>query len=64
MDWAFNHLGWSEVVHCIDQANEKSQRVAARLGARVLRQARLPALNWEVDVWGQTREAWRARSAG
>jgi RimJ/RimL family protein N-acetyltransferase len=64
MDWAFNHLGWSEVVHCIDRANEKSQRVAARLGARVLRQARLPALNWEVDVWGQTREAWRARNTG
>ena len=61
--WAFNHLGWTEVVHCIDPANVASQRVAARLGARMLRGARLPApLHWEVEVWGQTRDAWLARN--
>jgi RimJ/RimL family protein N-acetyltransferase len=62
VDWAFKDLGWSEVIHCIVPANEKSQRVAARLGARILRKARLPApLNWETDIWGQTRDEWRAR---
>src|SRR5262245_47286302 len=61
--WAFNHLGWTEVVHCIDPANAPSQRVAARLGARILRKARLPApLHWEVEVWGQTRDAWLERN--
>ena len=62
MNWAFKDLGWSEVIHCIDPANEQSRRVATRLGARILRKARLPApLNWEVDVWGQTRDEWLAR---
>jgi len=61
--WAFNHLGWTEVVHCIDPANVPSQRVATRLGARILRKTRLPApLHWEVEVWGQTRDAWQARN--
>jgi RimJ/RimL family protein N-acetyltransferase len=65
VDWAFKNLGWTEVIHCIDPLNEKSQRVAARLGARILRKGRLPApLNWEVDVWGQTRDEWRARHPG
>jgi len=62
VDWAFNALGWNEVIHCIVPENERSQRLAARLGARILRQARLPApLNWETDVWGQTRAEWLAR---
>jgi RimJ/RimL family protein N-acetyltransferase len=65
MDWAFKQLCWTEVVHCIDPANEPSQRVAARLGARILRKARSPApLNWQVDVWGQTRDEWLARHPG
>jgi len=62
VEWAFEKLGWREVIHCIVPENEKSRRVAARLGARILRHARLPApLDWETDIWGQTREEWRAR---
>ncbi|HEY4863629.1 MAG TPA: GNAT family N-acetyltransferase [Xanthobacteraceae bacterium] len=62
VDWAFRDLGWSEVIHCIVPENEKSRRVAARLGARILRKARLPApLNFETDIWGQTQDEWRAR---
>jgi RimJ/RimL family protein N-acetyltransferase len=63
IDWAFRTLGWTEVIHCIDPSNDKSQWVAARLGSRILRKARLPApLHLEVDVWGQTLDEWLARS--
>lgn len=62
IDWAFDHLGWTEVIHCIDPGNVNSQNVARRLGSTILRHAVLPApLNDSVDVWGQTREQWRAR---
>jgi len=63
IDWAFDTLGWSEVVHCIAPANAASLNVARRLGSSFLRQARLPAPYdaEEVEIWGQTREVWRAR---
>ncbi|MFN3512878.1 MAG: GNAT family N-acetyltransferase [Phenylobacterium sp.] len=62
IDWAFDTLGWDEVIHTIEAANVNSQKVAQRLGSRILRQAILPApLNLPVDCWGQTREEWRAR---
>lgn len=61
-DWAFDALGWDEVIHTIDPQNVPSQAVARKLGSRILRQARLPAPLDEpvVDVWGQSREEWRA----
>ncbi len=63
IDWAFDHLGWTEVIHCIDPGNVNSQNVARRLGSSILRHAVLPPpLNDSVDVWGQTREQWRARA--
>ena len=63
IDWAFDHLGWSEVIHCIDAANVASQKVARRLGSALLRTDRLPPPydTFEVEIWGQTREQWRAR---
>jgi RimJ/RimL family protein N-acetyltransferase len=63
IDWAFDSLGWTEVIHTIDPANTASQNVARRLGAQLLRQDRLPPPYHEtpIDVWGQSREAWRAR---
>jgi len=62
IDWAFDHLGWTEVIHCIDPGNTNSQNVARRLGSSILRHAVLPPpLNDSVDVWGQSREQWRAR---
>ena len=62
MDWAFDHLGWDEVIHTIEAANVNSQSVAKRLGSDILRQARLPLpMDVEVDVWGQSREAWRSQ---
>jgi RimJ/RimL family protein N-acetyltransferase len=65
IDWAFDTLGWSEVIHCIDPANAPSQRLAERLGSSNRGPGRLPApfAHFPVDVWGQTREQWRARRA-
>lgn len=56
-------LGWAEVVHCIDPRNARSQALARRLGSTILRQGRMPPpLDQEIiDVWGQSREQWRAR---
>jgi RimJ/RimL family protein N-acetyltransferase len=65
IDWAFDNLGWTEVIHCIDPDNAASQSVARRLGSTVLSRGRLPKPydDIEVDIWGQSREAWRARQA-
>lgn len=62
IDWAFDVLGWDEVIHTIEAPNVKSQQVAKRLGSRILRQAVLPPpLNVAVDCWGQSRAEWLAR---
>ena len=62
IDWAFDTLGWTEVIHTIEPANVNSSKVAGRLGSRILRQAVLPApLDLPVDVWGQSRAEWMAR---
>lgn len=63
MDWAFDTLGWSEVIHCIDQENTASQGVARRLGSTNRGPGKLPApLDTKaIDIWGQTREQWFAR---
>ncbi|MBB3892553.1 RimJ/RimL family protein N-acetyltransferase [Phenylobacterium haematophilum] len=61
IDWAFDHLGWTEVIHCIDPGNVNSQAVARRLGSSLLRHAMLPPpISESVDVWGQSREQWRS----
>lgn len=66
IDWAFGTLGWTEVIHCIDPENVASQGVARRLGSRPLRRTNLPPPFEDavVDVWGQTRDEWRARPRG
>lgn len=63
IDWAFDTLGWSEVIHTIGPENVDSQRVAQRLGSRNRGPGRLPPPfdTLPVDVWGQTRDEWRAR---
>jgi len=66
IDWAFDTLGWTEVIHCIDPANVNSQAVARRLGSRLMREQPLPApyADQVIQVWGQSREQWRARRRG
>lgn len=62
-DWAFDALGWTEVIHSIAPDNVASQGVARRLGSRNRGPGRLPApfQDVAVDIWGQTRDEWRAR---
>lgn len=63
--YAFDTLGWDEVIHCIDPANTPSQAVARKLGSRVLRSGRMPPPldTIPIEVWGQSRADWRARSS-
>jgi RimJ/RimL family protein N-acetyltransferase len=65
IDWAFGHLGWSEVIHTIAPDNLASQQVARRLGSTRRGAGRLPEpfQDVAVDVWGQSREAWMRRRA-
>jgi len=63
MDFAFDRLGWTEVIHCIAPDNHASAAVARRLGSRLRGPGRLPP-PYEaepIEIWGQTREAWRTR---
>ncbi len=63
MDWAFDVLGWEQVIHTIDPANTGSIGVAKRLGSSLIGPGRLPEPYEQarVDVWGQSRSDWRAR---
>ncbi len=63
IDWAFDQLGWSEVIHTIAPDNMNSKAVAAKLGSGFLRMGWLPEPHHEkpVEIWGQTREQWRTR---
>lgn len=62
IDYAFDVLGWNEVIHTIDPLNVASQNVARRLGSTRRGPGRLPEPHHEanVEVWGQSREEWPA----
>lgn len=62
IDWAFEHLGWRDVIHTIDLANQPSIQLAERLGSTHLGPAVLPPphADAKADMWGQTREQWQA----
>lgn len=63
IDWAFDALGWSEVIHSIAPENTPSQAVARRLGSVLRGPGRLPPPfeAERIEIWGQTREDWRRR---
>jgi RimJ/RimL family protein N-acetyltransferase len=65
-DWAFDNLGWTDVIHSIDPENLASQQVARKLGSANRGRGRLPPPFQEsvVDIWGQSREDWRSRRNG
>lgn len=64
IEWAFDELGWSEVIHAIDSTNSASQAVARKLGSEFIGLGRLPApIDTTVEIWGQSRAAWTARRA-
>jgi len=61
MDYAFDVLGWDDVIHCIHVDNAASQGVAKKLGSRNLRRVSMPVPyeNEPVDAWGQSRAEWK-----
>ena len=63
IDWAFDTLGWTDVIHSISPDNTASQLLAQRLGSVNRGPGRLPEpfAGERIDIWGQTREQWRAR---
>ena len=63
MDFAFDALGWTDVIHSISPANTASQSVAQRLGSHNRGPGKLPEPldAHEIEIWGQTRDEWRAR---
>lgn len=63
LDYAFDVLGWEDVIHCIDPDNTPSQRLAERVGSRNLGPTRLPPpfADVSVDAWGQSRADWKSR---
>jgi len=65
IDWAFDTLGWTEVIHCIDPDNTPSQKLAERIGSYNQGPTQMPApfQDMPVDKWGQTREEWMTRRA-
>ena len=62
VDWAFDHLGWTDVIHCIDPDNSGSRKVASRIGSTLLRRGRMPPPydTPEIEIWGQSKLQWRA----
>lgn len=65
IDWAFDVLGWTQIIHCIDSENTASQAVAKRLGSTRQGPGRLPEPHDDdpIEIWGQTREQWFSRRA-
>ena len=60
MDFAFDVLGWDDVIHCIAPENLPSAAVATRLGSRKRGPGVLPEplQDIAIDLWGQTRDEW------
>lgn len=64
IDWAFDHLGWEQVIHCIDKNNAPSIKLALVLGSQLEREDHQLAPPFEmhkVDLYGQSKAAWKAR---
>jgi RimJ/RimL family protein N-acetyltransferase len=65
IDWAFDNLGWTEVIHSIDPDNQPSILLAERLGSRNRGRGRLPEPfeRVAIDIYAQSREQWDAGRA-
>ncbi|MCW8807166.1 MAG: GNAT family N-acetyltransferase [Rhodanobacter sp.] len=63
IDWAFDELGWSEVIHSIHPDNHASQALARRLGSTCHGSCKMPPPyeQAQAEMWGQTRMQWRLR---
>ena len=56
----FGRLGLSELIAVIHPENERSRRVATKLGMHPERQVHNPVLGREVDIWQTTPSAGRS----
>lgn len=65
LDYAFDVLGWEDVIHCIDPDNTASRNLAQRLGSTNRGPGRLPAPfeTAVMDLWGQSRADWTVNRA-
>jgi RimJ/RimL family protein N-acetyltransferase len=63
VDWAFENLGWDEVIHSIHPDNFPSQALARRLGSTLRGPGKLPEplQDEPIEIWAQTRGQWQAR---
>jgi RimJ/RimL family protein N-acetyltransferase len=63
LDWTFDTLGWTDVIHIIAPDNLPSASLAARLGSKNLGPTQMPEPfeKNRVDAWGQSAAQWRAR---
>jgi RimJ/RimL family protein N-acetyltransferase len=66
LDYAFDELGWPDVIHVIDPDNTGSLAVARALGSRNLGPCQMPAPmhTLRVDAWGQSASDWAERRRG
>lgn len=66
VQWAFDKLGWHEVIHSIDPDNHASQALAVRLGASNSGPGQLPPPfeAARIDIWRQSRQQWDLRHPG
>lgn len=65
IDYAFDVLGWDEVIHTIDPENTASIALAERLGSTNRGPVKMPAPfeEFRVDAYGQSKAEWAARKA-
>ena len=61
MDFAFEQLGWTQVIHAIHPENARSMALARALGSRNQGAGALPEpfAAIPVNIWGQNRDEWR-----
>ena len=60
IDYAFDQLEWTDVIHCIDPGNQASAALARKLGSTNRGSQVMPAPfeGVVVDVWGQSKAEW------
>ncbi|GAB3733712.1 GNAT family N-acetyltransferase [Luteimonas pelagia] len=64
IDYAFDTLGWTRVIHTIQAGNAPSIALAERLGSTYTGNVNLPPPHEDIEagIWAQSRDQWRARS--
>jgi RimJ/RimL family protein N-acetyltransferase len=66
IDYAFEVLGWDEVIHVINSKNTASVALAERLGSRDQGPSQMPAPyeNLPVNKYWQTKANWMTLTQG